>query len=147
MTKASLDASLVLGGCHALISINGAISGDPLEEAVIKAVDFSYDPITLTSFPRRTTTKSSMAAAVMDAAVSSATGTTTTTTTTPPPGTKVKVVPLPERGWSSVNEDQVKVQTLHHFHFASKLQRMSVVARVNDGKGKTKMMSLVKGTL
>jgi cation-transporting ATPase 13A1 len=138
MTKSSLDTALVLGGCHALISINGAISGDPLEEAVIKAIDFTYDPITLTSAPRSSTASGT--------ATTTTTTTTTTTITTTTPAVPAKVRPLPERGWGSVKEDHVKIQTLHHFHFASKLQRMSVVAKVNDGAGKAKMMSLVKGT-
>lgn len=141
MTKTSVETALVLGGCHALISINGSISGDPIEEAVIKSIDFTYDPITFTSHPRTTTTKTPLVAAVFNTAAASATAPTAPTTTKSSVTPKVR--PLPEREWK-VKEDQVKIQTLHHFHFASKLQRMSVVAKVDDGQ-RARMMSLVKG--
>eukprot|EP01127_Copromyxa_protea_P019679 TRINITY_DN6440_c0_g1_i1.p1 TRINITY_DN6440_c0_g1~~TRINITY_DN6440_c0_g1_i1.p1 ORF type:complete len:1356 (+),score=374.54 TRINITY_DN6440_c0_g1_i1:25-4092(+) len=136
MNKSSIETALVLGGCHALISIQGSISGDPIEEAVIKSIDFEYDAITLTSSPR--------VAKKLDVAAETAPVVNTATVATVKPK---KERPLPEREWGPVKEDQVKIQTMHHFHFASKLQRMSVVAKVNDGiSTKPRLMSLVKGS-
>lgn len=51
------------------------------------------------------------------------------------------------RTWpSNVDASKVSIEILHRNHFKSKLQRMSVIARVNAGTGKTKPWALVKGS-
>jgi len=114
ISKASYEASLVLGTCHALMSIDGKISGDPLEEASIKAVQFSFDSTTNNCFPIIPKDKEGK--------------------------------DLLNRGWGKeVNEKKVYTEIIHRNHFASKLQRMSVIARVHDGHS-AKIYSLVKGS-
>lgn len=51
-----------------------------------------------------------------------------------------------ERRWSSTTSKDVFVQILHRNHFASKLQRMSVIAKVQLGDKGVRYRSLVKGS-
>jgi cation-transporting ATPase 13A1 len=114
ISKASYEASIILGTCHALMSIDGKISGDPLEEASIKAVQFSFDSTTNKCFPIIPKDKDGK--------------------------------DLLNRVWSKeFNEKKVFTEIIHRNHFSSKLQRMSVVARVHDGVS-AKIYSLVKGS-
>jgi len=43
MTKVSNEAALVLAGCHSLVSIDGEITGDPLEIAALTAMRWGLD--------------------------------------------------------------------------------------------------------
>uniref|UniRef100_A0AAV1TWU3 P-type ATPase A domain-containing protein n=1 Tax=Peronospora matthiolae TaxID=2874970 RepID=A0AAV1TWU3_9STRA len=111
MIAANLDATLVLAGCQSLVQIDGKMVGDPVEEASIRAIDFSYDAVT-----RQCQAKKDMERAS-------------------------------ERRWGhGINQKEVSVQIMHRNHFASKLQRMSVVARVNLGDKGVQVRSLVKGS-
>lgn len=111
MIASNLDSSLVLAGCHSLVQIDGKMVGDPVEEASIRAIDFSYDAAT-----RRCQAK--------------------------PDSDRAS-----ERRWgAAVNQKDVFVQILHRNHFASKLQRMSVVAKVHLGDKGIRYRSLVKGS-
>jgi len=40
MTEGSAEITLVLGGCQALVMVDGAIAGDPIEAAALKAIDW-----------------------------------------------------------------------------------------------------------
>uniref|UniRef100_K3X9P6 P-type ATPase A domain-containing protein n=1 Tax=Globisporangium ultimum (strain ATCC 200006 / CBS 805.95 / DAOM BR144) TaxID=431595 RepID=K3X9P6_GLOUD len=111
MIASNLDSSLVLAGCHSLVQIDGKMVGDPVEEASIRAIDFSYDATT-----RRCQAK--------------------------PDSDRAS-----ERRWGAgVSQKDVFVQILHRNHFASKLQRMSVVAKVHLGDKGIRYRSLVKGS-
>ena len=112
MIACNLDSALVLAGCHSLVQINGKSVGDPVEEASLRAIDFTYNPTTKTSKPK----------SVADSE-------------------KAHL-----RTWKNVELSRVSVTVLRRHHFASKLQRMSVVCKVNDGRGKTELRSLVKGS-
>ncbi|ETW07462.1 hypothetical protein H310_01974 [Aphanomyces invadans] len=110
MLQSHVDACLVLAGCHSLVEIDGKMIGDPVEEASLRAIDFTYDPKTKQCTPNA---KSS------------------------------------ERGWDPtvIDTKGVKVHILHRNHFASKLQRMSVVTRIQfGGLGATRLRVLVKGS-
>ncbi|CAK4621626.1 hypothetical protein LEN26_020084 [Aphanomyces euteiches] len=107
MINSHMNACLVLAGCHSLVEIDGKMIGDPVEEASLKAIDFTYDPKSKQCTPNA---KSS------------------------------------ERGWdASIDTKGIRVNILHRNHFASKLQRMSVVARVQL-KGSSRLRVLVKGS-
>eukprot|EP00644_Phytophthora_capsici_P010737 jgi/Phyca11/526333/estExt2_fgenesh1_pm.C_PHYCAscaffold_90054 len=111
MIAANLDATLVLAGCQSLVQIDGKMVGDPVEEASIRAIDFSYDAAT-----RQCQAKKDLERAG-------------------------------ERRWGQgINQKDVFVQIMHRNHFASKLQRMSVVAKVHLGDKGVRVRSLVKGS-
>ncbi|CAH0521052.1 unnamed protein product [Peronospora belbahrii] len=111
MIAANLDATLVLAGCQSLVQIDGKMVGDPVEEASIRAIDFSYDAAT-----RRCQAKKDLERAS-------------------------------ERRWGQgINQKDVFVQIMHRNHFASKLQRMSVIAKVHLGDKCMRLRSLVKGS-
>ena len=113
MIRCSLDAAIVVAGCHSLVKIDDKIVGDPVEEASIRAIDFEYNASTKTSTPK-------------------------------PFAESEKAM---DRTWpSEVQASNVSVTVLHRNHFASKLQRMSVIAKVNTGVGKSTYRSLVKGS-
>ncbi|KAI9916716.1 hypothetical protein PsorP6_018033 [Peronosclerospora sorghi] len=53
MIAANLDATLVLVGCQSLVQIDGKMVGDPVEEASIRAIVFSYDAATRQCRPNK----------------------------------------------------------------------------------------------
>ncbi|GMF17501.1 unnamed protein product [Phytophthora lilii] len=111
MIAANLDATLVLAGCQSLVQIDGKMIGDPVEEASIRAIDFSYDAATRQCQAKKDLERAS------------------------------------ERRWGQgINQKDVYVQIMHRNHFASKLQRMSVVAKVHLGDKGVRVRSLVKGS-
>lgn len=111
MIASNLDATLVLAGCQSLVQIDGKMVGDPVEEASIRAIDFTYDAAT-----RHCQVKKDLERAG-------------------------------ERRWGpAINQKDVYVQIVHRNHFASKLQRMSVVAKVHLGDKGVRTRSLVKGS-
>ncbi|TMW63721.1 hypothetical protein Poli38472_002662 [Pythium oligandrum] len=111
MIASNIHASLVLAGCQSLVQIDGKMVGDPVEEASIRAIDFTFDAAT-----KRCQVKQDSERAT-------------------------------ERRWgSSIQQKDVYVQILHRNHFASKLQRMSVIAKVNLGERGQRYRSLVKGS-
>lgn len=111
MIAGTLDTTLVLAGCQSLVQIDGKMIGDPVEEASIRAIDFTYDGETRRCQP------------------------------------KPDLERADERRWgSSINQKDVFVQIVHRNHFASKLQRMSVVAKVHLGDRGLRYRSLVKGS-
>ncbi|DAZ94193.1 TPA: hypothetical protein N0F65_000420 [Lagenidium giganteum] len=111
MIAANLDASLVLAGCQSLVQIDGKMIGDPVEEASIRSLDFTYDASSRRCQPQSDSERAR------------------------------------DRRWgSNVNQKEVYVQILHRNHFASKLQRMSVVAKVHLSDRGLRYRSLVKGS-
>jgi manganese-transporting P-type ATPase len=111
MIASNINASLVLAGCHSLVQIDGKMVGDPVEEASIRAIDFSFDAGT-----KRCQVNQNLERAG-------------------------------ERRWgSSIQQKDVYVHIVHRNHFASKLQRMSVIAKVNLGERGQRYRSLVKGS-
>ena len=103
---ASRTASIVIGGCHALLQIEGKMFGDPLEKAALLGIKWKYDPLTHVASPK-----------VDDE--------------------KIK------RSWSGAKDTSVKI--LVRNHFASALQRMSVIADVKSDSIAGRW-SLVKGS-
>eukprot|EP01124_Arcella_intermedia_P002381 TRINITY_DN1129_c0_g2_i1.p1 TRINITY_DN1129_c0_g2~~TRINITY_DN1129_c0_g2_i1.p1 ORF type:complete len:1051 (+),score=291.64 TRINITY_DN1129_c0_g2_i1:899-4051(+) len=99
MLQAPLPTLLVLGGCHSLVSINGKVVGDPVEEAAVTSLE-----IFVTA--------------------------------------KGKAYP---RKWNEMNQNQIEIEAIHRNHFASKLQLMSVLAKV-EGIEDSGIWSLVKGS-
>ena len=99
------NAAIVVGGCHALLEIEGKTFGDPLEKAALLGVKWKYDPSSHTASPKI--------------------------------GDDIK------RTWANAENTSVKI--LVRNHFASALQRMSVVADVKVD-GTEKRWSLVKGS-
>ncbi|KAI9918104.1 hypothetical protein PsorP6_013043 [Peronosclerospora sorghi] len=111
MIAANLDATLVLVGCQSLVQIDGKMVGDPVEDASIRAIDFSYDAATRQCRPNKDLERAR------------------------------------ERRWGqAINQKDISVQILHRHHFSSKLQRMSVVAKVHLGSKGMCVRSLVKGS-
>ena len=90
--EASQTASIVIGGCHALLQIDGKMFGDPLEKAALLGIKWKYDPATHTATP--------------------------------------KIDDNITRSWGG--EDATSVKILVRNHFASALQRMSIVADVKS---------------
>ena len=103
--EASKNVSIVVGGCHALLEIDGKMFGDPLEKAALLGIKWKYDPTSHTASPK------------MDDEI--------------------------KRTWDGVNKTSVKI--LARNHFASALQRMSVVADVKTDS-RVERWSLVKGS-
>ncbi|OUS46274.1 ATPase type 13A [Ostreococcus tauri] len=103
--EASQTASIVIGGCHALLQIDGKMFGDPLEKAALLGIKWKYDPATHTATP--------------------------------------KIDDNITRSWGG--EDATSVKILVRNHFASALQRMSIIADVKS-LSISGRWSLVKGS-
>ena len=43
LTKANLMSQCVIGGCHAVTSVDGKLIGDPIETVALKAAHWRYD--------------------------------------------------------------------------------------------------------
>ena len=120
MGLANPECTLVLGACHSLVLIDGKVGGDPLEAAALKAIKWELAPNAIdTSRPKPEIVAERP---IFIRALNT-------------PGD-------PAAGSHQVHVGSVKVLTRHHF--SSKLQRMSVVARIGgDDSG---AWALVKGS-
>ena len=103
--EADKNVSIVIGGCHALLEIDGKTFGDPLEKAALLGIKWKYDPATHLGTP--------------------------------------KVDDKITRSWTGAENTSVKI--LVRNHFASALQRMSVIADVSSNSIVSRW-SLVKGS-
>eukprot|EP00808_Paulinella_micropora_P012340 g13561.t1 len=119
MRKANAEVSIVLAGCHSLVEVDGKLAGDPLEVAVVKSIGWTYNP--------KTNQALSPAAAPKPAAAAAG-------------NAADKAKPK-----SPALTEKIAVEILHRYHFASRLQRMSVLARVRRPEG-SKLCALVKGS-
>ena len=43
MLQSSIEAALVMGGCHSLVCVDGKVTGDPLETAALKTIHWDVD--------------------------------------------------------------------------------------------------------
>ena len=103
--EADKNVSIVIGGCHALLEIDGKTFGDPLEKAALLGIKWKYDPATQLGTPK------------LDDKIT--------------------------RSWTGAENTSVKI--LVRNHFASALQRMSVIADVSSNSTVSRW-SLVKGS-
>eukprot|EP00054_Salpingoeca_dolichothecata_P000146 m.16120 g.16120 ORF g.16120 m.16120 type:complete len:1361 (+) comp10277_c0_seq1:123-4205(+) len=109
----------VMAGCHSLVNIDGATVGDPLESAALKAIRWRFDATTNTSYPRAPLPKEPTGAL------------------------------MPTTGQSNPKVEQPKypsVKILTRHVFSSKLQRMSVIARIATSPSNSELYALVKGS-
>ncbi len=123
---ASGPSSMVLGACHSLIRVEGisGIMGDPIELAALKGIQWSYDGVTQKSTPgdwkvaeeAALKAEKELAAKPNDAAL------------------KKKVDTLRKiASERKIIANKSPIKSIHittRHHFSSKLQRMSVVAKV-----------------
>ena len=126
---ADIYTSMVLGGCHSLVSIEGSgIVGDPIEIAGMNGVGWKYDASTETVTPGNfegiekaiTVAKAELEKLVQNP------------TARKPVEQRLKILEKKlVKAQSKTKESKVKsVKILRRHHFASKLQRMSVVVKV-----------------
>eukprot|EP00756_Hemistasia_phaeocysticola_P025021 Hpha_TRINITY_DN15984_c2_g6::TRINITY_DN15984_c2_g6_i1::g.72856::m.72856/K14950/ATP13A1, SPF1; manganese-transporting P-type ATPase len=143
--EASLEAAIVLAGCHSLLHVDGeGIVGDPIELAALRGVEWRYDAAKQIARPgdwevkEQTVKRLELELKALDKN----------------PKRKKEVEKQLEEVKKAVKEDQEKskkdktsVHILHRHHFSSKLQRMSVVAEIENGPGgKRGLCALVKGS-
>eukprot|EP01041_Mallomonas_annulata_P010324 gene10324-21543_t len=117
MAQANAECTLVLGGCHSLVLIDGKVGGDPLEVASLRAIHWEL-PLTMadTARPKPEVLVENPKVLMIP--------------------TKTGSTPFP------LTIGQVKILARHHF--SSKLQRMSVVVRITGDDGGAWV--LVKGS-
>ena len=146
MKESSIAAARVIGGCHSLLEVDGKIMGDPIETAAIHSVVWKYDhsrQVSSPAFgrhhkgeeekkeeaggPHRIVTASEKKREEEKAA-----------------RRKEKEEALVKsRPWGRLPQ---QVRILHRYHFKSKLQRMSVLASVQEGSHKPTLQVLTKGS-
>ena len=100
----SLEAGVVLGGCHALAEVAGKTVGDPIETSALKGIGWRFDASASVASPRA----------------------------------ESSLTPVATKG--------ARVTILHRYPFSSKLQRMSVVAKVKKSGGAEQTWVLTKGS-
>jgi manganese-transporting P-type ATPase len=104
--ECSKTSSIIIGGCHSLVQIDGKIYGDPLEQAALFAVKWEYDPKSNKSKPKISEE-------------------------------------IKNRTWTGIPSAKILMRN----HFASSLQRMSVIATVHQKEGDSEeTWALVKGS-
>jgi len=151
---ADTNTAMVLAGCHSLVSVSMPLTsatgkpadllGDPIEVAALKGVQWGYDPKTQIAVPGDATLLN-FAASKLEADMKLE-------------GANIKVIESQlakvrqgmEECHAIADKSTIQaVRILERFHFASKLQRMSVVCKYQH-KGKNEfapeMLCLVKGS-
>lgn len=148
---ASPTAALVLAACHSLVEVDGAgLVGDPIEVAALKGVGWRYDSATSTSTPGDSAS-AEKAAKALESRLQELTA-----ESPQRKAFEARLASLREEISkaaalaSKTPVSSVKIVTRHHF--SSKLQCMSVVARVTARRGvrgsdvKDGNVCLVKGS-
>lgn len=139
------EAATVLAACHSLVYAEGAgLIGDPIELAGIAGVQWSYDPATQQSRPGNWAKREGLLE-------SQRTSLANCTDVSMKSAIEEKISKLEASVKASKNHaskipiESVRIIVRHHF--ASKLQRMSVIARVqNRPGGQGGVCCLVKGS-
>ena len=170
ISTASAEMCAIVGGCHALLQVDGKLMGDPIELAAIQSLGWTYDAPTATACATDRTPK-------LDAAVKAAEANLdkvrkraqAAQAGAAQPGGEPPPTPLDmKRASEGVEEAKrarerglaraksalfrgVSVKIAHRHHFSSALGRMSVIATVRGlpdggGSGGACVMSLVKGS-
>lgn len=52
VADAETAAALVLAACHSLVLVDGKLTGDPIEDAALKGIGWSFDSQTETASPQ-----------------------------------------------------------------------------------------------
>jgi len=144
MSEACSEALMIVAGCHSLVEVAGAgVMGDPIELEALKAVDWRYESKSSTSLPGNweTTQKAieNLEAQIpqledkekKDAAEKQLVD------------ARGRVTDAKARAKKSTLKS---VQIKYRHHFSSKLQRMSVVAKVDRTESPSGQVCLVKGS-
>eukprot|EP00667_Euglena_gracilis_P000330 EG_transcript_331 len=142
---ASVEAAMVLGACHALVSVeNVGLVGDPIELAALRGVEWRYDAATQTAQPGNWETKERASAALEEQVKVMAPG---------PARDQAQqqletTLQALEAAKAKAHKCPLTVRIVHRFHFSSQLQRMSVVCEVADPSGAVPggRRALVKGS-
>jgi len=154
--KADAHASMVLAGCHSLVSVEGAgLVGDPIELAAIKSVQWSFDPKSAQATPgllrsyqeRISDIKSRIAGEGAEPKAGGAALKRYKQRIGEYQKALSEAKAKKQEAENRARRSSVRcVKILHRFHFQSKLQRMSVLADVTVSGGATRRAALVKGS-
>ena len=148
MCDASEMSSIILGGCHSLVALDGSsgdkIVGDPIEVAALRGVDWRYDAKEQTARRGNWEQKEkSIADAEKEIKAYKA-------TTKRFKELTQKIEEMQKEAKISrekAKTDKLAVTIKHRFHFSSQLQRMSVVAEISGcQQAEQKNCVLVKGS-
>mmetsp|Transcript_44325 Transcript_44325/g.73934 ORF Transcript_44325/g.73934 Transcript_44325/m.73934 type:complete len:1591 (+) Transcript_44325:133-4905(+) len=156
VANAEPNATMVLAGCHSLVSVEGAgLVGDPIELAAIKGVEWTYNPKTSTSTPGSTAAHVKKIQDFKNRIAAEGKQPTSSEAAAKKWRERVKDI---QRALEEAKDAKTKteerarkfpirsVRILNRFHFLSKLQRMSVIADITIASQGTKRACLVKGS-
>ena len=136
LTNANLMSQAVIGGCHAVTSVDGKLIGDPIETVALKAAHWRYDPKENTARPGDWGEMEKNANELKDDIESMKKDGKTKPEDIAKASKRyqelLQLVVDEKKKYGSINMD-VKIITRHHF--ASKLQRMSTVCQVSGMPG------------
>eukprot|EP01059_Diplonema_ambulator_P037534 TRINITY_DN9975_c0_g1_i2.p1 TRINITY_DN9975_c0_g1~~TRINITY_DN9975_c0_g1_i2.p1 ORF type:complete len:1448 (+),score=544.92 TRINITY_DN9975_c0_g1_i2:47-4390(+) len=145
VNKASEKAAIILAGCHSLVASGDdetSIVGDPIEVAAIRGIEWRYDVKKQTASRGNWEDKEKIVKNIemqMKAYKQ-------TTKRYKELAADLEVKKKEAKAARDIAESsKLSVQIKHRFHFSSKLQRMSVIAEVRDGRS-TQQLCLVKGS-
>lgn len=130
MKDAPTAFQLALCGCQSLVEVHGDLVGDPIETAALRGCGWRYVPADRRGFPapKKTDAEREAEKAEKERAIKE--------------GRKIE-----KKIDRTVPKDAAATfETLHRFHFASSLQRMTVLAKVSFKGRSPEHWALVKGS-
>eukprot|EP01060_Flectonema_neradi_P039572 TRINITY_DN875_c3_g1_i1.p1 TRINITY_DN875_c3_g1~~TRINITY_DN875_c3_g1_i1.p1 ORF type:complete len:1474 (+),score=380.10 TRINITY_DN875_c3_g1_i1:61-4482(+) len=148
MLEASEISSIILGGCHSLVALDGTsgdkIVGDPIEVAALRGVEWRYDAKEQTARRGNWEQKErSIAEAEKEIKAYKS-------TTKRFKELTLKIGELQKEAKAAKERsktDKLSVTIKHRHHFSSQLQRMSVIAEISGyPQAEQKTCALVKGS-
>jgi len=145
--EASKMMSVVIAGCHSLISVDGETIGDPIETAALRGIGWRWEDKHQIAHKGNWERQQQRLKALKTEYQTMEKDEKTPVAAKEEMKKKMSTLDNEVRSIKKMSmKSQVGVKILHRYHFASKLQRMSTICNVSGLGQKSGNIALVKGS-